>query len=76
MLILTSMLSVPNVFVRPWDRQKHADKIKRGFCYPDSDHISLINVYKAFQANGGSQAFCKKSFFNIRALQQAEKIQA
>ncbi len=25
MIILASMLSVPNVFVRPWDRQKVAD---------------------------------------------------
>jgi pre-mRNA-splicing factor ATP-dependent RNA helicase DHX15/PRP43 len=68
MLICASMLSVPNVFVRPWDRQKYADSIKKKFSHPESDHISLINVYRAYKAHNENQTWCKTNFINFRAV--------
>jgi pre-mRNA-splicing factor ATP-dependent RNA helicase DHX15/PRP43 len=52
MIILASMLSVPNVFHRPYDRLKYADSIKRKYSHPDSDHITLINIYNAYKFHG------------------------
>ena len=68
MLTLASMLSVPSVFVRPWDRQKFADQIKKKYSHPDSDHISLINVYNAYLFYGKKASWCKTNFINFRAL--------
>lgn len=68
MLILAAMLSVPNVFIRPYDRQKYADSIKKKYSHPDSDHISLINIYKAFKFHKENDKWCRANFANFRAL--------
>ena len=68
MLIIASMLSVPNVFMRPWDRQKYADSLKKKFSYPDSDHITLLNVYNAYKYYGENEQWCRTNFINHRAV--------
>lgn len=45
MLTITSMLNVPQPFLRPVDKQHEADECKRQFgCY-EGDHIVLLNLY-------------------------------
>ncbi len=68
MLILSSMLSVQNVFIRPYDRQKYADSLRKKFSYPDSDHISLINIFMAYKYHGENENWCRSNFVNYRAL--------
>lgn len=69
MIIIASMLSVPNVFVRPWDRQKYADSIRKKFSHPDSDHISLLNVFNAYMFYEKNTTWCKSNFINFRAVE-------
>ena len=39
---------VPNIWLRPPNRQKEADAAKAMLADPDSDHITLLNTYNAY----------------------------
>jgi hypothetical protein len=42
---VVSMLSVPSVFFRPKDREEESDAAREKFFVPESDHLTLLNVY-------------------------------
>jgi pre-mRNA-splicing factor ATP-dependent RNA helicase DHX38/PRP16 len=44
-LIIVSMLSVPGIFFRPKDREEESDTAREKFFVPESDHLTLLNVY-------------------------------
>ncbi|RHY25263.1 hypothetical protein DYB32_008424 [Aphanomyces invadans] len=48
-LIVVSMLSVPSVFFRPKDREEESDAAREKFFVPESDHLTLLNVYKQWE---------------------------
>jgi pre-mRNA-splicing factor ATP-dependent RNA helicase DHX38/PRP16 len=48
---IVSMLSVPNVFHRPKEREEEADAVRERFLVPESDHLSLLNVYNQWKQN-------------------------
>ncbi|PHT32551.1 hypothetical protein CQW23_28888 [Capsicum baccatum] len=45
-LTIVSMLSVPSVFFRPKDREEESDAAREMFVVPESDHLTLLNVYE------------------------------
>jgi pre-mRNA-splicing factor ATP-dependent RNA helicase DHX15/PRP43 len=42
-------LTVPNIWVRPNNKQKEADIAKKWFSIPEGDHLTLINVFDEYQ---------------------------
>ena len=42
------MLSVPNVWLRPNNQRREADAAKEMFTVPESDHLTLLNVYNQY----------------------------
>lgn len=76
-LSLTSLLSVPQIFVRPANARKAADEMKQLFAHPDGDHLTMLNVYHAFKnpdAQENPKQWCHDHFCSFRALQQADNI--
>ncbi|KAH3903373.1 probable Pre-mRNA-splicing factor ATP-dependent RNA helicase PRP43 [Saccharomycodes ludwigii] len=77
-LTIVSMLSVPNVFIRPPRDRKHADDAKAAFSHPDGDHITLMNVYHGFKSDEayelGAKKWCFDNYLNFRALSAADNI--
>jgi pre-mRNA-splicing factor ATP-dependent RNA helicase DHX15/PRP43 len=76
-LSLTSLLSVPQVFVRPASNRKRADAMKDLFAHPDGDHLTLLNVYHAFkgeEAQNDPRQWCHDHFLSYRSLQQADNV--
>jgi len=73
-LTIVSMLSVPNVFVRPKEAQQQADESKSKFSHIDGDHLSLLNVYHAYQQHSGDQTWCYENFINHRSLKAASNV--
>ena len=45
MVTIVSMLSVPSVFYRPKERMEEADAAREKFNVPESDHLTLLNVF-------------------------------
>ena len=81
---LTALLSVPDVFVT--NNAPQAEEVKKRFAYPESDHLTLLNVYNAFKA--GIHPFtskvhsvvemdpqwCHDHYLSHRSLSSADKM--
>lgn len=79
-LTIVSMLSVPNVFIRPSGEgaKRAADECKKLFAHPDGDHLTLLNVYHAFESDEayemGQRKWCVSNFLNFRSLKSAQSV--
>ena len=76
-LSITSLLSVPQIFVRPVSARKRADEMKNLFAHPDGDHLTLLNVYHAFKgpdAQANPRQWCHDHFLSLRSLQSADNV--
>jgi pre-mRNA-splicing factor ATP-dependent RNA helicase DHX38/PRP16 len=51
MLTIVSMLSVPSVFYRPKERMEEADAAREKFNVPESDHLTLLNVFNQWKSH-------------------------
>ncbi|KAK7752394.1 DEAH-box ATP-dependent RNA helicase prp43 [Diatrype stigma] len=77
-LSITSLLSVPQVFVRPANKRREADEMKNLFRHPDGDHLTLLNVYHAFKGvmNRGDdpKKWCHEHYLSYRHLSSADNV--
>jgi HrpA-like RNA helicase len=73
-LSITSMLSVPQIFVRPAEAKKQSDEAKMGFAHIDGDHLTMLNVYHAFKQNHEDPQWCYENFVNYRSLKSADNV--
>lgn len=79
-LSIVALLSVPNVFVRPASARKRADEIKMSFAHADGDHLTLLNVYEAFNSDEayeiGLHQWCRDNFLSYRSLTSANNVRS
>ncbi|KAG7194323.1 DEAH-box ATP-dependent RNA helicase prp43 [Scheffersomyces spartinae] len=77
-LTIVSLLSVPQVFVRPAQARKRADECKMAFAHADGDHLTLLNVYAGFEGdeayNLGAHQWCRDNFLSYRSLVSARNV--
>ncbi|HND61952.1 MAG TPA: ATP-dependent RNA helicase HrpA [Opitutaceae bacterium] len=75
-LVIASGLSVQDPRERPLDRQAQADAAHRRFVHPDSDFLTLFNIWEAYhdQFENLSQArlrrFCRDHFLSYTRLRE------
>ncbi|KAF5345483.1 hypothetical protein D9756_010451 [Leucocoprinus leucothites] len=75
-LTITAMLSVPNVWLRPNNQRREADAAKELFTVPESDHLTLLNVYNQFILNKWDKNWTWTNYLSARALGQAENVRS
>lgn len=78
-LSLAAMLSVPNVFVRPNNARQLADEMKALFAHPDGDHLTMLNVYTAYQddkAQSNLSQWTYDHFLSLRSLKSADNVRS
>lgn len=74
MVTIVSMLSVPNVFYRPKERQEESDAAREKFFVPESDHLTYLHVYSQWRANGYSDGWCIRHFLHSKSLRRAKEV--
>ncbi|RYO77713.1 hypothetical protein DL764_010187 [Monosporascus ibericus] len=74
MVTIVSMLSVPNVFYRPKERQEESDAAREKFFVPESDHLTYLHVYSQWKSNGYSDGWCTRHFLHPKSLRRAKEI--
>lgn len=74
MLTIVSMLSVPTVFYRPPERMEESDAAREKFFVPESDHLTLLNVYNQWKSHAYRDEWCVKNFLHPKALRRAREI--
>lgn len=74
MVTIVSMLSVPNVFYRPKERQEESDAAREKFFVAESDHLTYLHVYSQWKANGFSDRWCTQHFLHSKSLRRAKEV--
>lgn len=74
MLTIVSMLSVPSVFYRPKERMEESDAAREKFVVPESDHLTLLNVYMQWKANGYSDRWAGQHFLHGKIIKKAREV--
>ncbi|KAF9910625.1 DEAH-box RNA helicase prp16 [Lobosporangium transversale] len=73
---IVSMLSVPSVFYRPKERIEESDSAREKFFVPESDHLTLLNVYTQWRSNGYRDDWCVKHFVQPKAMRKAREVRS
>ena len=71
-----SMLSVPSVFFRPKDREEESDAAREKFFVPESDHLTLLNVYQQWKVNMADHGWCTEHFIHVKGMRKAREVHA
>ena len=73
-LIIVSMLSVPSIFYRPKGREEESDLAREKFQVPESDHLTLLNVYLQWKTNKYSTGWCNEHFIHAKAMRKVKEV--
>jgi pre-mRNA-splicing factor ATP-dependent RNA helicase DHX38/PRP16 len=73
-VIIVAMLSVPSVFFRPKDRAAESDAAREKFFIPESEHLTLYNVYQQWEQHDRQGDWCNRHFLHVKGLQKARNI--
>lgn len=69
-----AMLSVPDVFYRPREKRDLADKLKQRFDDYNGDHLTLLHIYKKWEASGYSKDWCEDNFIHEKSMRKARDV--
>ncbi|GMT21216.1 hypothetical protein PFISCL1PPCAC_12513 [Pristionchus fissidentatus] len=75
-LTIVSMLSVPAIFFRPKGREDEADARKEKFQVPESDHLTLLNVYLQWRTHKYSAKWCADNYVHAKAMKKVREVRA
>lgn len=75
-LTIVSMLSVPSVFFRPKDRIEESDSAREKFFVPESDHLTLLNVYLRAKQHKFDSGWCTQHFIHSKGIQKSREVHA
>ncbi len=75
-LTIVSMLSVPAIFFRPKDREQEADAAREHFQVPESDHLTLLNVYEQWKRHKFETDWALKHFLHAKSLKKVREVRS
>lgn len=73
-LTITAMLSVENPFYRPKEKQAQADMRKAKFHQAEGDHLTLLTVYRGWEASKFNNPWCFENFIQARSMRRAQDV--
>lgn len=73
-LSVVSMLSVDSVLYTPHSKREEALETRKKFISSDGDHITFLNIYKAYKSVKGNKEWCHENFINIRNMRLAMEV--
>lgn len=73
-LTIVSMLSVPSIFYRPKGREEEADQVRDKLQVPESDHLTLLQVYLQWKLHKYSSNWCNQHFIHSKALGKVKEV--
>ncbi|XP_040567128.1 ATP-dependent RNA helicase DHX33 [Lepeophtheirus salmonis] len=67
-LTIVALLSSENIILTPPSNREECLKSREKFSSSEGDHISLLNIFRAFKASDNKKDFCKNHHLNLRNL--------
>eukprot|EP00818_Percolomonas_sp_WS_P005251 CAMPEP_0117441260 /NCGR_PEP_ID=MMETSP0759-20121206/3544_1 /TAXON_ID=63605 /ORGANISM="Percolomonas cosmopolitus, Strain WS" /LENGTH=724 /DNA_ID=CAMNT_0005233111 /DNA_START=343 /DNA_END=2517 /DNA_ORIENTATION=+ len=73
---LAAILSAPPLLQRPQKNKEDADEAHAQFASSDGDHLTLLNVWYAYQTHAveDPKQWCKDNYVSHRGMSQVERI--
>ncbi|KAL8198834.1 UNVERIFIED_CONTAM: putative ATP-dependent RNA helicase dhx33, partial [Gekko kuhli] len=75
-LTIVSLLSVDSVLHNPLSRRDEVQAVRKKFISSEGDHITLLNIYRAFKNISGNREWCRENFVNSRNMMLVSDIRA
>ncbi|XP_014844521.1 PREDICTED: putative ATP-dependent RNA helicase DHX33 [Poecilia mexicana] len=75
-LSIVSLLSVDTVLFNPLGRRDEVLAARKKFTSSEGDHMTLLNIYRAFKKVGGNKEWCRENFVNSRNMGLVKDVQA
>ncbi|CAL1531658.1 unnamed protein product [Lymnaea stagnalis] len=73
-LSIISVLSVDSVLVTLSSKRKECQQSHQKFMSSDGDHITLLNIYRAYKSVNGNKSWCFDNFINARNMHTAQEV--
>jgi len=73
-LSIVTMLTVPNIFYQPKEKQAQAGSKKAKFHQPEGDHLTLLTVYNGRKASKFQNSWCYENFIQARSIRLAQDV--
>ncbi|KAM4796590.1 ATP-dependent RNA helicase DHX33 [Rhinophrynus dorsalis] len=67
-LTIVSLLSVDSVLHNPPAKRDEVQAARKKFISSEGDHITLLNIYRAFKNLGKNKEWCRENFINGRNM--------
>ena len=71
---IMAFLSTRNVFVRPKWKEYYADESHKQFKDDESDFITFLNVWNAYQLNNWDKSWCNDNYINHKVIQEVQQV--
>ena len=65
---------MPTIFYRPKEREEESDAAREKFFAPESDHLTLLNVYLQWKKNGYRGEWCTAHFIHAKAMRKVKEV--
>ncbi|XP_068950256.1 ATP-dependent RNA helicase DHX33 isoform X2 [Petaurus breviceps papuanus] len=75
-LTIVSLLSVDSVLYNPPSRRDEVHSVRKKFISSEGDHLTLLNVYRAFRNVGGNKEWCRENFVNSKNMMLVAEVRA
>ncbi|AWP00442.1 putative ATP-dependent RNA helicase DHX33 [Scophthalmus maximus] len=75
-LSIVSLLSVDTVLFNPPARREEVLAARKKFSSSEGDHMTLLNIYRAFKKVSGNKEWCRENFVNSRNMSLVKDVQA
>ncbi|XP_071317210.1 ATP-dependent RNA helicase DHX33 [Trachinotus anak] len=75
-LSIVSLLSVDTVLYNPPARREEVLAARKKFTSSEGDHMTLLNIYRAFKKVSGNKEWCRENFVNSRNMGLVKEVLA
>lgn len=73
---IVSLLSVDTVLYNPPARRDEVQAARKKFTSSEGDHMTLLNIYRAFKKVSGNKDWCRENFVNSRNMSLVKEVQS
>ncbi|CAI9610138.1 unnamed protein product [Staurois parvus] len=75
-LTIVALLSVDSVLHNPPAKRDEVQAARKKFISSEGDHITLLNIYRAFKNLGKNKDWCRENFINGRNMMLVSEVRA
>ncbi|XP_069613584.1 ATP-dependent RNA helicase DHX33 [Ranitomeya imitator] len=75
-LTIVALLSVDSVLHNPPAKRDEVQAVRKKFISSEGDHITLLNIYRAFKNLGKNKEWCRENFVNGRNMMLVSEVRA